>query len=230
MKESFIKIKSFFIGFLDFINHPRKIDKKVFNALIVAAYSLLTLISFFVLILDEIPPFNFILIALISIFIVLFLVLLFFSGEIVLTRHFALYIFLFIIVLLSCCVNLFAGVQKTIFLIILFSATLTIFFMQKFLSRQILLLCFLIASWAVLLVFAFYERDGVLHPNFSNRIGYTFGDQNYVARDLSFCFLLNYSAIVLFKKRTKWFLVIPIVISLYFNELRAVSRYSTASF
>jgi len=65
------------------------------------------------------------------------------------------------------------------------------FFSQGTKERNNALTFITFGSWVFLFVFVIYYRKGVFHPNFDNRIGSFFGNENDTARFLAFSLLFN---------------------------------------
>ena len=75
----------------------------------------------------------------------------------------------------------------------------------------------LLTTLLFLILFLIFERNGIFHPSLDNRIGTFFGNQNDVARNISYCIIINLFATFCFKNRIlKSLFIINSLIFLYF--------------
>lgn len=158
-------------------------------------------ISFISLTFDAIFPFNYINIALVALFIVITIVYLIVSKTKPCICVFTLcYFGLIICMFLSFAVNGFVSFPRTPILISSLSLFIFLWLEQNKKHINFYIFSFLIASWCFLIVFTIVEFSSIIHPNFSNRIGSFFGNENDVARHLVFAFLISIYYIYSFKK------------------------------
>lgn len=166
--------------------------------------------------LESIVPFNYVAIIMFGLFIgftTLYIVL---YGKLYINRVICLYAIFLLIQYISTLVNLFPYFTRTPTLMCLLSVFVYEFIMQFDHKEKILkIVCWF--STTLLILFFFKYFSNVIRPDFSKRIGTYFGNENDVARHLSFCLismliLIKCSKKVLFKILAVFFAAL----SLYF--------------
>lgn len=132
--------------------------------------------------------------------------------------YFVFLLFLFLVIqVVSTVVNLFVYFSRTGILMVFLAFFSYEFFKQK--SHKIRNIIYVFASAGLVFIFAFlftYYRE-IFHPNFSNRIGTFFGNQNDVARHFAFISLIFLACV--FETKHKYFrflFLIPAFIAFYF--------------
>lgn len=111
----------------------------------------------------------------------------------------------------------FRTVSFTPLLLGLFGMCMSEFYSQKDIPKKYILLLFGMAGLAFEILFFVVEFNGIVHPNFSNRIGEFFGNQNDVGRNLAVVCLLTFGIIIdkAVKHRIKYALAIPSLFAFY---------------
>ena len=159
-------------------------------------------ISFLSLSLDTRYPFNLVNIALVGFFVVTTI------AYLIITRtkpRVSVFLFcgvgLLIWILLSYAANGFGAFPQTPILMVILSIVMYLWLSTNRKHSPFYLLAFLFASWCFLAFFVATNFSAVIHPNLSNRIGSSLGNENDVARHLVFALLINVYHLYVFKKK-----------------------------
>lgn len=151
----------------------------------------LFLACIFVLALDVIYPLNLVLIAIVALFSLETVIIIALYGKIVFDKYVAL---LFLLLLAEFVANLFNGIfgwTQNGLLMIALSLVIYEYCRQYEHEGKRALTIFALASWVFAALFLWqYWRD-MIHPDFSNRLGGFFGNENDVARHAAFSVIFN---------------------------------------
>lgn len=150
------------------------------------------LIFFFSLTLYNIVPFNFINIAFVALFLGITIIYAIINGVKPKLNIFYIATFgLILLMLLSFLVNISNGFPRTPILMSIMSLFIFLWFDLNQENIESYFIAMLIASELFLITFLITEFQGVIHPNFSKRVGDTLGNLNDIARHLVFAFIIN---------------------------------------
>lgn len=182
-------------------------------------FLLFTIVSgFFVL--DSLYPFNYLNLAMTAMFCIVLVCYILLFGEFYIDWFVFLLLIFWLTQIVATIVNLFPYFSKTGTLMAFLSIFIYQFAKQKFCSFKIIYAILSLSALVFLFAFLIKYFPKIIKPVFSQRIGTFFGNQNDVARNLSFSslFLLVFSC----ESRFKWVKSIcafPILLCFYFIML-----------
>ncbi len=160
--------------------------------------------------LESVVPFNYIAIGVAAIFAIATIVYILIYGSFTIDIYIFLLSFFLLIQYISFIANAFACYTKTPTLMCFLSFFVYEFFIQlNKKEKDKLFNCLCLSSLFLIILFSIYYFNDIISPNFSNRIGDYFGNQNDVARHFAFVLLCMLILIWKFKN-----LIFKIVFSL----------------
>ena len=190
--------------------------KKIEKVLSTSIYCVFFIVISIAITIDTKVPFNYINIAFAAIFCLLVVAYILFFGSFKYDYFVALLFVFLLSQVVSTIVNLFVYFSRTGILMVLLSFFSYEFFKQKNHKIKNLIYLFALAGLVLILLFFFKYYREIFRPNFSNRIGTFFGNQNDVARHFSFISLIFIACIFETKhKYLRFLFIVPACIAFY---------------
>ncbi len=164
--------------------------------------------------LESVVPFNYVAIGCAAVFAAATIVYIILYGSFIIDIYIFLLLFFLLIQYISFIANAFASYTRTPTLMCLLSFFVYEFFIQlNKKERDKLFNCICLSSLFLIILFSIYYFNDIISPNFSNRIGDYFGNQNDVARHFAFVFLCM--LILIWKYNKLVFKILFSIIAIY---------------